>query len=112
MLNPKDEQSALNIAIGEDVYERPDAKLAQEPGFTEIARHAGTVGGEAVTWRRWADENHLYSDCSVWLPAMNDTAKRRHRVTLMVTANTEARRKALEEHLALLQLTFPASPGR
>ena len=39
ILNPKDEQSALNIAVGEDVHDRSDDKLAEAPGFTRITRH-------------------------------------------------------------------------
>jgi len=105
ILNPKDEQSGLNIFVDEDVHDRSDETLAKEPGFTRITRTTGTVDGEAVTWRRWSDENHLYSDCTVWLSAKNDPAKQKHRVTLMVTANTEERRRALEEHLAFLQLS-------
>jgi hypothetical protein len=105
-LNPKDEQSALNIAIGENIYDRTDSQLAKDPGFTEITRHPGTINGQAVTWRRWADENHLYSDCNVRLSATGDPAGRAHRVKLIVTANTEGRRRALEEHLTSLRLSF------
>ena len=110
ILNPKDEQSALNIVVG-DVHDRSDEKLAEAPGFTRITRQPGTIAGEAVTWRRWSDENHRYSDCTVWLPAKNDPLKRKHQVTLIVTANTVERRRALEERLASLQLSFPASPS-
>jgi hypothetical protein len=110
VLNPKDEQSGLNIVVEEDAHERSDEKLATYPGFTAITRHAGTVDGEALTWRSWSDANHLYSDCTVWLPAKNDPLTRKHRVMLIVTANTQARRKALEDSLASLRLSFPASP--
>src|SRR6516165_3167748 len=110
-LNPKDEQSALNVAVGEDFRVRPEEQLATHPGFTKITSHPGTVDGEAVTWRSWSDEYHLYSDCTVRLAAKNDPLARTHRVILMVTANTEARRKALEESLAALQLSFPPSPA-
>jgi hypothetical protein len=106
VLNPKDEQSGLNITIGDDVLDRTDAQLAKEPGFTEITRHPGTVGGKAVTWRRWADQNHLYSDCIVTLTATRDPTGRAHQVELDVTANTQQRRRALEEHLASLRLSF------
>ena len=94
------------------MHDRSDTQIAaQFPGFTQITRHAGTVDGEAVTWRSWSDENHLYSDCSVWLPAKNDPLTRKHQVMLIVTANTEARRKALEDSLASLHLSFaPVSP--
>jgi len=109
VLNPKDEQSALNISVGEDVHDRSDEKLAEDPGFTQITRHAGTIDGEAVTWRRWSDKNHLYSDCTLWLLAKSDPLKRKHQVSLIVTANTEARRRALEDRLASLQLKFTAS---
>jgi hypothetical protein len=112
VLNPKDEQSGLNIFVGEDARDRSDDSLAKDPGFTEITRRPGTVGREAVTWRRWSDENHLYSDCTVRLRAKSDPLKRTHRVKLIVTANTEERRVALEEHLDSLQLSFSASPGR
>jgi len=105
-LNPKDEQSALNVAIGDSNHVRTDAQLAEDPGFTKITRHPGTVGGKAVTWRRWADENHLYSDCTVRLSATGDAKTRTHQVDLIVTANTEERRRALEERLASLRLRF------
>ena len=109
VLNPKDEQSGLNIAVGDDLHHKSDDRLARDPGFTRITRHAGTVDGEAVTWRSWSDENHLYSDCTVSLAARNDPVNRKHQVMLIVTANTEARRKALEDSLASLQLIFPPS---
>jgi hypothetical protein len=109
VLNPKDEQSGLNVGIGKDVHTRSDERLAKDPGFTQITSHAGTVDGEPVTWRSWSDENHLYSDCTVWLPAKNDPVERKHRVVLIVTANTQARRKALEDSLVSLQLTFSRS---
>ena len=109
MLNPKDEQSALVISIGEDIFDRPDADLEKEPGFTKITRESGIIADEKITWRRWADENHLYSDCSVRLPAKNDATNKRHLVKLGVTANTIERRKALEYHLASIQLIFPMS---
>jgi hypothetical protein len=105
-LNPKDEQSALVIAIGESFHDRTDSQLAKEPGFTEITRHPGTISGQTVAWRRWADENHLYSDCIVRLSATGDPAGRAHRVKLKVTANTEERRRALEEHLTSVRLSF------
>jgi hypothetical protein len=105
-LNPKDEQSALNIAIGENIHDRTDSQLAKELGFTEITRHPGTISDQAVSWRRWADENHLYSDCNVRLSATGDPRGRTHRVKLIVTANTEERRRALEEHLSSLRLSF------
>ncbi len=104
-LNPKDEQSALNISIGDDVQARTDAQLAKDPGFTAITRQPGTVGGKAVTWRRWADQNHLYSDCTVQLSAKG-AVTRTHQVELIVTANTQERRRTLEEHLASLRLRF------
>jgi len=106
VLNPKDEQSGLNIIIGEDSHVRPEENLAKDPGFTRITSHAGTVAGEAVMWRSWSDANHLYSDCTLSLPARNDPVKRKHQVIVWVTANTEARRKALEDSFASLQLTF------
>ena len=106
VLNPKDEQSGFNITIGDYVLGRTDAQLAKEPGFTEITRHPGTVGGKAVTWRRWADQNHLYSDCIVRLSATGAPTAQTHQVELIVTANTQERRRALEEHLVSLRLSF------
>jgi len=107
MLNPEDEQSALNITVGEDWYgSRPDADLAKDPGFTEIRRDSGTIANQSVIWRRWSDKYHLNSDCTVYLPARNDEMKKKYRVILEVTANTVERRKALEDHLASLQLIF------
>jgi hypothetical protein len=44
----------------------------------------------------------------VRLAAKNDPVERKHRVHLVVTANTEERRQALEERLASLQLSFSA----
>ena len=110
VLNPKDEQSGLNIDLGEDVSDLSDHNLAKAPGLT-VAREPGTVDGEAVEWRRWSDEHHLYSECAVRLAAKNDPLTRKHRVSLIVTANTEERRQALEERLASLHLRFSAAPG-
>jgi hypothetical protein len=107
VLNPKDEQSALNIDLGERVSGLLDQNLAKNPGLT-VTRQPGTVDGEAVEWRRWSDQHHLYSECAVRLAAKNDPVARRHRVNLIVTANTEERRQALEERLASLQLRFSA----
>lgn len=111
ILNPKDEQSALNISVGEGGYNRPDADLAKDPGFTEIQRESGTIANENVVWRRWSDKNHLYSDCTVRLPAKQHKQSAKYRLKLMVTANTEERRKALEDHLRSLELIFPMSPS-
>lgn len=109
ILNPKDEQSSLNISVGEGGHDRSDADLSEDPGFTEIKRESGTISNQAIVWRRWSDKNHLYSDCSVLLPAKHDKKSKKYRVTLMVTANTQERRKTLEDHLKTLQLIFPAS---
>jgi hypothetical protein len=106
ILNPKDEQSALNISVGEDGHDRSDADLAKAPGFSKIKRESGTIATEPVIWRRWSDQNHLYSDCSVLLPAKQDNETRKYRVRLKVTANTQERRKTLEDHLKSLQLIF------
>jgi hypothetical protein len=111
VLNPKDEQSGLNIAVGESAHDRSDEELAKAPGFTRITRRPGIIGGEAASWRSWSDENHPYSDCVVWLPAENAPLRRNHRVELIVTANSQERRRALEDRLASLQLGFPPSPS-
>ncbi len=111
VLNPKDEQSGLNIDLGDDVWDLLDRNLAKDPGLT-FTRQPGTIDGEAVEWRRWSDGHHLYSECAVRLAARNDPVEeRKHRVNLVVTANREERRQALEERLASLQLSFLASPS-
>lgn len=104
MLNPKDEQSALTITINDDAPETSDVDLARDPGFTEITRQPGIIAHEKVVWRRWSDANHLYSDCTVQLPAVDAQDSKKYRVYLKIIANTPIRRKALEEHLDSIRL--------
>ena len=110
MLNPKDEQSALVITIGESKREFSDEDLAKEPGFTEIRRRPGSIGDEKVVWRSWSDAKHLYSDCTAQLSAVGSQDAKKYAVDLYVTANTPERRKALEEHLESLRLIFGSGP--
>ena len=111
LLNPKDEQSALVISIGETGGEIPDESLAKEPGFTGFSRHAGAIGNEKITWRSWSDANHLYSDCSAQLSAVDGQGGKKYGILLQVTANTPERRKALEEYLESLRLVFRPGTG-
>ncbi len=106
MLNPKDEQSALVVTIGEDKTVRSDAELAKESGFTKLTRHSGIITKHKVVWRSWSNADHLYSDCAVKLSPDDAQASKKYDVHLHVTANTTARRKALEEHLESLRLVL------
>jgi hypothetical protein len=106
MLNPKDQQSGLVIGIGEECFDKTDADRAKAPGFTAITRESGEVAGQKVTWRRWSDANHLYSDCVLRLTPVDATESTKFRVKLFVIANTSSRRKTLEEHVASIQLAL------
>lgn len=110
MFNPKDEQSSLLISIGEDFHEKSDADLFENSKSTKITKELGIIAKEKVTWRRWFDEEHLYSDCSIRIPVKNDIENKKYTVHITVIANTALRRKALEDHLASLELLF-AEPG-
>jgi hypothetical protein len=103
MFNPKDGQSALNISFGNDLPEESDAMLAKSPGFTKITREDGMVANTKVVWRRWSDNEHLYSDCTVLLPAQDKKIK----TNINITANSETRRQSLENCLSSLKLTRP-----
>lgn len=106
ILNPKDEQSALVMAVGESKGVMSDAELAKAPGFTEITKRPGTIANEKIVWRSWATDEHLFSDCSVLLPASGLQDAKKYLVHLHITANTPERRKALEDHLESLRLAF------
>jgi len=106
MLNPKDEQSALVITIGQSKGALSDETLAKEPGFTQFSQHPGRIGNEKVMWRSWSDANHLHSDCTALLTPVGTPDAKKYPVSLNVTANTPERRKALEDHLESLQLDF------
>ncbi len=102
MLNPLDEQSALNLTIGKDMHERSDAALSKDPGFSGITRGKGLVAAQKVEWRRWSDQNHLYSDCTVEVPASDGQPS--YRLNVSITANSPGRRTALEGCMAGLKL--------
>jgi hypothetical protein len=106
VLGSKDEQSGLEIVVADPMPldallggDRP-ARPTRGPG---TYWRAGTVGGVAIEWRRRSDYGELYSDCAVTLAG--------HQLTLTVTAKTEARRQALEDRLASLQLSYSAPPS-
>ncbi|MGJ8641112.1 MAG: hypothetical protein ACSHYA_17105 [Opitutaceae bacterium] len=104
MLNPRDEQSALNISIGEGLFSQSDEDLRKAHGFSAIERIEGQVSNKPVTWRRWSDANHLYSDCTVYLPVQGISEPVTNRVDITITANTEKRRLSLQQALNTLQL--------
>lgn len=104
MLNPQDEQSALNISIGEGFYSRSDDDLRKDPGFTKITKKKGKINNREITWRRWSDANHLYSDCTVYLPIQGTKEDEALKVNIIITANTEARRLSLQEAMNTLKL--------
>jgi hypothetical protein len=106
VLNPKDEQSALNISVGEGGLGFSDEDRAKEPGFTEMKRESGTIANRPVVWRRWSDKKHFHSACTVLLPAIHDMQGKEHLVKLKVTANTQERRTTLESQLELLELIY------
>ena len=104
VLGSKDEQSGLEITVSAP-YPINDALLddASRSRGPSPPRQMGNVGGQAVEWSRWSDYGELYSDCTVGLAG--------YEVTVTVTAKTEARRRALEERLASLQLFRSAPPS-
>lgn len=106
MLNPIDEQSSLLISIGKDLHEQSDADIVEQYKPTKIKKQSGVIANNTVSWRQWSDENHLYSDCYFDLPAMNDIVNKKYNVIISIIANTTARRKALEDHMASIQLLF------
>jgi len=106
MFNPRDEQSALNVMIGNDGHLRSQGDLEKHPGFSGLTFGEGEVGGVKVQWRRWSEKEHLFSDCTVSLPARDKTDPPIHRVNILITANNKERRSALEEALATLQLQY------
>jgi len=101
--NPQDGQCALNISVGNDGYDKTDAMLEQSPGFTKITRGDGMVANEKVVWRRWSDDEHLYSDCTTILPRRSGKIK----TNITIIANSEARRQSLEDSLSSLKLLEP-----
>jgi len=106
ILNPKDEQSALVMAVGEIKGTMSDAEIAKAPGFKGITKRPGIVANEKIFWRSWEDAEHLYSDCAILLAASGIQDGKKYSVHLHITANTPERRKALEDHLESLQLAF------
>lgn len=106
LFNPTDEQCALNISVGNDRHERSDADLAKEPGFSGITSGVGVVGGKEVKWRRWSDAQHLYSDCKLLLSARDQGERPNHKADILITANSEERRSALEQCMTTLKLQY------
>jgi hypothetical protein len=106
MLAPKDGQSSLLISIGEGYHDLSDADLTEKNKSMTITKQLGIIADEKVIWRQWSDEDHLYSDCRINLPAKKDIEDKKYPVKISVVANTILRRKALEDHLASLQLLF------
>lgn len=104
IFNPRDGQSALNISIGESVHDRTDAELSQMPGFSFIAHGEGNIAGHPVVWRRWSDQNHLYSDCALKITTAEGGKTKTYKVNVLVTANSVARRQALEACMPTLRL--------
>jgi len=107
MFNPEDGQSALVISFGNDGFDTTDAMLAKSPGFTKITRGDGMVATAKVVWRRWSDNEHLYSDCTTILPAQDKKIK----TSIHITANSEARRQSLENCLSSLKFPSAAEIG-
>lgn len=104
MFNPKDGQSALNISIGRKLHRESDDALSKSPGFSGIKSGRGGVGSQKVTWRRWSDQEHLYSDCSFVVPSQDKRDSSSDEVEIRVTANSEERRKALESCMKSFRL--------
>ena len=104
MMNPKDGQSGININIGTDAQLRSDKDLKKDPGFTKITRESGKIGTTAITWRRWSDENQLYSDCEVLLSSKKGERTKQYKITLQITANSPERRSLLEQKVSSLVL--------
>jgi hypothetical protein len=104
VLNPKDEQSALNITIDEGKTNRAGFDKSREQGFTGYSTGDGVLAGMPVSWRRCSDSRHLYSEATVAVSLGSGAKATTYTVHVDITANTEARRKALEDCLALLEL--------
>jgi hypothetical protein len=104
IFNPRDGQSALNISIGESASEQTDAVLAQAPGFSFIGHGEGNVAGQPVVWRRWSDDNHIYSDCTVRVAGKEGNETRTYKMTVMISANSVTRRQELEACMPSLEL--------
>ncbi|HLK91064.1 MAG TPA: hypothetical protein VKZ18_14295 [Polyangia bacterium] len=104
VLGSKDEQSGLDIDVSDPM---PLSALLDDASGSRgprPPRQTSKVGGQEVEWSRWSDYGELYSGCTVGLLGYD--------VRLRVTAKTEARRQALEEHLASLRLTSSPPPSR
>ena len=106
MFNPEDEQSALNIGFGNQSESNAAIDWSKEPGFTAFTSGEGKVGNQKVTWRRWSDQKHLYSECHVSLPVRDPGEPANHKLKIFITANTKERRGALEDAMATLQLQY------
>jgi hypothetical protein len=104
VLNPKDEQSALNITVDEGKTNRTGFDKSREPGFSGYSTGDGVLAGSSVSWRRCFDSKHLYSEATVVISLGHGAKAAIYTVHVDITANTEARRKALEDCLALLEL--------
>lgn len=109
MLNPKDEQSALNISIGEGKRHRSDKDLSRDPGFGGISTSKGSVAGVPVVWREWSDEHHIYSDCIVDLQQITRNPDENRKVIVNVTANSSERRDVLKRAMDTLEFLQPRS---
>ena len=107
MLNPTDGQSALNISMGHNLSVRSADTLSKDPGFSGIKSSAGVVGGQKVTWSRWSDQNHLHSECTFSMPSHDESELPGYEVNIVITANSEERRSALEDGMASLKLLYP-----
>ena len=106
MMNPKDGQSALNLSIGNGVPDDFVIAWNKEPGFSGFATGNGVIGGQRIMWRRWSDQNHLYSGCTLRMPP-NKNGSPGYKVQIQITANTNERRSALEDCMATLNLLNP-----
>jgi len=104
ILNPKDEQSALSLTVDKGKSDRSGFDKSREPGFTGYTSREGTLAGSRVSWRRCSDANHLYSEATVTLRFDDGAGESVYTVRADITANTEARRQALEDCLAGLEL--------
>ena len=104
MLNPKDEQSALVISIGKGTHKHTGIDWKLEPGFSGVAQRDCVLAVRRVTWRRWSYSSHLHSDCTAALSLDGEVEGNVLTVFIDVTANTESRRKALEDCLSSLRL--------
>jgi hypothetical protein len=73
--------------------------VSKTPGFTRITRRKVSANGIQAEWREWRDAEHLQSDTLITFPVRNGEVAQTQEVSVGIVANSEERRRALEDHL-------------